>query len=290
MCPVLVPDDVGLEPERAVGQQLVAAQLGAEYLGAKAPAFVFAGLVQARALPGVRIHLDQERAQLGAVLVAVRDEHAVRRLAEDQRHRVKALPRAIPGELVAAFLEARPELIGELPAHGAVAAIGSDDQVDLPRQRLHLVDARSVLDLHAHAPAGALQRVEHVDAGRAREVVAVNLHMGAAVHHLHVVALFVVGGELGEELGVGLLQEAEADVREHDAPTVGGTLRVLLVDADLVRRVVLLREHREVQAGRAGADDGDLHGRRLAAASAASRSAMRFFNAGLSSLPTRVSG
>ena len=163
---------------------------------------------------------------------------------------MEALAGAVPGKLVAPLLEAGSEMVGELLAHRAVAAVGRDHEIHLPCKRLHVLDATPILDVHPDPRAGALQGSEHVDACGARKVVAVDLHMGAAVHHLHVVALFVMGGEFGEELGVGLLEEGQADVREHDSPAVGGDFRVLLVDMNLVRGIVLLCEQREVHAGR----------------------------------------
>ena len=84
--PAFVAHDVRLEPQRAIAQQLVGAQVLAEHFGAVAPAVVLAGRVQAGAAPAVRIHLDQEGAQVLAVLVAVGDEDAVFGLAEDQRN------------------------------------------------------------------------------------------------------------------------------------------------------------------------------------------------------------
>ena len=257
--PAFVAHDVRLEPQRAIAQQLVGAQVLAEHFGAVAPAVVLAGRVQAGAAPAVRIHLDQKGAQVLAVLVAVGDEDAVLGLAEDQRHGVEALARAVPGELVAAAFEGRTEMLGVLLAHRAVAAVGGDHHVDLAGQSRHVLYALLVADPHAGLAAGLLQHGQHVDAGRAREMVALHLDARALMHDFHVIAALVMRDEPAEELQIGLAQEGQADVREHHAPAIGGALRVLLVDRDLVAGVVLLGKQREIQAGRAGADDGDLH-------------------------------
>jgi len=153
----------------------------------------------------------------------------------------------------------RAKVLGQLRAHGTVAAVGSHQQIRIGSQRPRVLDATAVFDLDPFALACALQHPEHVDARGAREVVAVDLHVGAAMHDIHVVAALVVGDELFEERRVGILQEAQADVGEHHAPAVGRALGVLLEDADAVGAIVLLGKQREIQAGRAGTDDVDLH-------------------------------
>src|SRR5207249_636292 len=101
--------------------------LGAKHVRAVASALVLAHAVQTRALPRLRIDLDQKRAQAVAELVAVRDEHAVLRFAKDQRDGMEELARAVPRELVAPRLERRPEMLGEMLAHRAVRAVARDD-------------------------------------------------------------------------------------------------------------------------------------------------------------------
>ena len=153
---------------------------------------------------------------------------------------VEALARAVPGELVAAAFEGRAEMLGVLLAHRAVAAVGGDHHVDLAGQSRHVLYALLVADPHAGLAAGLLQHGQHVDAGRAREMVALHLDARALMHDFHVIAALVMRDEPAEELRIRLAQEGQAYVREHHAPAIGGALRVLLVDRDLVAGVVLL--------------------------------------------------
>ncbi len=55
---------------------------------------------------------------------------------------------------------------------------------------------------------------------------------------LHVVAALMPGGKFAVELLVGLAQEGESDAREDDTPAIGRVGGILLVDADLVARIV----------------------------------------------------
>jgi hypothetical protein len=85
--------------------------------------------------------------------------------------------------------------------------------------------------------ADALAPVEDVDVGPVREA----------------------GGDRALGLGIRLLEVRERLVGEDDAPAEGVLGAVPLVDRDLVRRVEALHEDREVEPGRAAADDLDLH-------------------------------
>src|SRR5438094_498589 len=105
-------------------------------------------------------------------------------------------------------------------------------------------DSLAVFDLHAHPLARTLQRVQHVDARGPREMVAPDLDVLATMDDVEVIAALVIGGELVEEFLVGFTQKCESHGREHDAPPVRGVARILLIDANLMARVVLLHEER----------------------------------------------
>src|ERR1700735_4464364 len=112
VCPVLAANDIGVEPNRAIGKQRVAAELRPEDRFTESPALIVPCSVEPGARPGFRIDLDEEGAEFRAVLVAMRDENAKLGFAEDQRYRVEKLVRPIPGEFVTAGLKARPKRLG----------------------------------------------------------------------------------------------------------------------------------------------------------------------------------
>ena len=61
--------------------------------------------------------------------------------------------------------------------------------------------------------------------------------------------------------GIGRLQVAQGLVREHHAPAEGVVRLVALDHRDLVRRILLFHQQREIQARGAAADADDVHAR-----------------------------
>ena len=192
----------------------------------------------------------------------MRDEHALPGFPENERYGVEELSGAVPRKLVSSRLERGAKVLRELLAHRAVAAVAGHDHIRVG-QGQHVFDPLAEFDLHTDTLARTLEYVQHVDPRGAGEVVVVNLHARALVDDFQVVAPLVAGGELGMELRVRLAEEIESDVREDHAPSVGRIRRILFVDLDVETRVVLLREQREIQPGRASADNRDLHCRRI---------------------------
>src|SRR5216684_1464749 len=258
--PVAVANDVRLEPQGSVGEKLVTAELGMEDLLAIPSALLVAHPVEPSPSPCVGIDFDEESARALAVLVAVGNEDAVRRLPENQRYRAEELVGAIPGKLVAAPFDMRLEMRGELLADRAVGAIRCDDHIDAGQCR-DVIDTLAEIEHDTGALAGPLQDIEEINPRRARKVVALKRNVDAAMDDLHVVAALMPGGKFAVELLVGLAQEGESDAREDDTPAIGRVGGILLVDADLVARIVLLHEECEIEAGGPATDDSDLHGR-----------------------------
>ena len=144
--PAGIAHDVRFEPERAVRQQSVRAELGAEHLRTEPAALLFALAIQSRPPPGIGVDLYQERAEIGTVLIAMRYEDPETCFAKDQRYRVKALSCAVPCELVATPLKDGLEGVGVLSAHDTVAAICGDQQIDFTSQLFHIVDPPAIPD------------------------------------------------------------------------------------------------------------------------------------------------
>src|SRR5262245_15783212 len=80
---------------------------------------------------GIGLHHPGRAA--GLVLVAVRDEDAVRRLAEEEVERVHWPLRAHPGEMVGPKLDSRLEVLLERLAGARVDAVGRDHEVGAAR-------------------------------------------------------------------------------------------------------------------------------------------------------------
>src|SRR5690606_17511404 len=257
--PVLVTDNIGLEPQGSIAQQLIAAQLCTKHLGAETAAFLFTGLLQASTLPGFRINLNQESRQFRAVLVAMGNEYAIRSVTENQCDGMKTLMRAIPGKLVTAAGKAGAKVLGHLRAHSTVATIRSDQHITLGSELANILNTLFVVNLNALPLTGLLQYTQHVDTRCARKMIAMHLHMTRLMHDFHIVAALMMCNELLIEIRVSLLQKRQADVREYDSPTIGRAFGVLLKYLDFMRWHVLFGKQSEVQACWASANNRNFH-------------------------------
>lgn len=82
----------------------------------------------------------------------------------------------------------------------------------------------------------------------------------AAEVHVDVVPPGELAAHGREDLPIGVLDAAEGLIGEHDPETEGVVGGVTFGDRDLVPRVQLLGERREVQAAGTTAKDRDTHG------------------------------
>src|SRR6266545_1131047 len=108
-----------------------------------------------------------------------------------------------------------------------------------------------------------MQDVEEGQARDAREAVAPDRELLAAVDHVDVVP--GLGGPGDARIGVlvSVFEEGERAVREDDAPAEGVVRPVALDDGDPVRWIALVQQDREVEPGRPAAQDLDSHPRYL---------------------------
>ena len=156
--------------------------------------------------------------------------------------------------------------------HERVDAVGADEQVGV-RQLAEVAHLLLEAQLDAQLARPALQDAEQLRAADGGEAVAVGAdHLAAEVHVDRGPAGPGVG-DRGEGRLVRVAQAAERLLGEHDAEAERGVGRVALDDDDLVARVGLLEQDREVQAGRAGAEDGRPHARTSASRSSCPGSA-----------------
>ncbi len=135
--PPVVPDPVRhlreVEPERAVREELAAAEVAREELLAEREALLLVHRVEAGRAPHVLRALDDERAHALVVGVGVDVEEPVLGLLEDEGEGVEDEVGAEPDVLRALRLDARAELAER--ADERVRAVGADDEVGLGERR-----------------------------------------------------------------------------------------------------------------------------------------------------------
>ncbi len=217
--------------------------------------------VEARALPGVGIGLDDPGARVLLVLIAVREQNAVLGLLEEILEGVERPGRAQPHELVRPQIHRGLEVVAVRLARARIDAVCRNDEVAVRE----ILDARFGLEvqLHAQLAAAFLQQLEQGHARAAAEAVAAAAQGAALDHDVHVAP---VGEAPADRFVRGLVviaKRPECRVGEHYAEAEGVVGAVALVDRDVPAWPSLLCEQREVQSARSAADDAHLHRMRL---------------------------
>ena len=241
-----------------VGEQRVAVEVLREQLLAEGDRLLLFHRLQAGRAPDALGRLDDEGRGLVVEAVGVGLEPAPLGFLEGEGEGVEQLSRAVPDEAAVAQVDVGPVGLGVLRADAAVQAVAGDDEIGAGELRIVLhVGFEDELD--AERLAAGLQDVEQALPADAAEAVAARDDLVAADVDLDVVPV-VEGVEDLRRCGrIGRLQVAERLVGEDDAPAESVVRAIPLDDRDVVRRVQLLHEQREVQAGRAAADADDLH-------------------------------
>ena len=174
-------------------------------------------------------------------------------LAEGERESVEDVVGAEPDVLAALGPHLRAE-VAELP-HEAVRAVRADDEVGCRK----LLDLDAELEHDAELAAALLQDLEQPFPRDRRERVPARRELAALIADVDPIPAGERVRDLEVSLRIGIAQGAERLLAEDDAESercIGG---VPLEDADVGAAVELLQEDREIEAGRAGADDLDLH-------------------------------
>ena len=248
MRPALIADGGEGDPLRVVGQQSRAVELLREDVGEPRdgsfvahawPEDLALGRVEAGTAPDLLVHLDQE----GALDVE----------GEGLYRAVDAQPDVPGGPPV----QRRSEGLGVVRADPGVDAVGGDDELVVLGELVDLrrLDAESHVDVERSRPF--LEQHEQFLAAGGREALAADREDGVVEVDVDVAPSREAPRDRRVEHRVRVLDAPERLVAEHHAQTervVGG---VALPDRDLVARVQPLRQDREVQPGRAAADDGD---------------------------------
>src|SRR5262249_26341903 len=146
-------------------------------------------LVEARARKGVRIGLDDQGRALRLVLVAVRDEDAVRRLAGEESEGVERTGGAHPGKIIRPEIEARLQSVGEGIAEARIAAVGGDDQIGVEDRGVEWRRFGLIADVHAEGTRPPRKNFQQRGAGAAAKPVAANAVGRAAEMNLDIVPI-----------------------------------------------------------------------------------------------------
>ena len=260
------------DPARVVGRHLVALQhVGEELTDARdrllvglARRPVAVGVLrEACLLPHRRGHLDDERAAVGVVGIAMDLHHAVGRLLDVELEGVEHLVGAQPDVAAVALLESGHERVGIPTADRRPQPVTGDHEVVGAAQLLDVWRPGAELDRDPALAAPVLQDLEQAPARHGGEAVA------AAGDHLalEVDVDVVPDGELslhlGEDHGVGVLDAAERLVAEDHPETEGVVSSIALPDSDLVPLAglggQLLCQRTEVEPAGAASDHCDPH-------------------------------
>ncbi len=252
--------DVGeIAPDRPVGDDAMAGELIGEQALDETRRGRLVELVQAGAREGLRIGLDDPGRALRLVLIAVRDEDAVLRLAEEEREGVERPRRAHPGKQVGAQIHARLERGGECLAHARIDAVGGNDEIGIEQRRFERRDLGLVFDLHAERARPPAQDLQQRRTRTSAKAVAADAMGGAAEMDLDVVPIGEMADDGAVALAVVALEGGERLVGEHHAEAEGVVRPIALEYRDLRLRPCLLHQAREIEAGRTAADDVNFH-------------------------------
>ena len=184
------------------------------------------------------------------------DEPGLGRL-EDEREGVEHEVGAEPDVLAALRRDPLAEVRRVRPAHEAVHAVRAHDEV-----RVQLGDVGHLgieAQLGAELARAQLEDVQEQLARDGREGVAARAQQPPAMVDVDRGPARERVGDLQVALGVGVAQRAERLLGEHDAPAERRVGCVALDDGDVMGAVGLLEQDRQVEAGRAGADDAHSH-------------------------------
>src|SRR5437763_10900428 len=183
---------------------------------------------------------------------------AERRGAERLGQGVKALPRAEPGEMIAAMRYLGAELPRKRLAQGRIRAVRTDDEI----RRIEFIDALDlalILGFDSDGARPALQDTKQIEPADGRKADAVDQDPFAAVDDRDVLPGLEKRRDRRIGLGIIVPQELQRPIREHHAESKRRTRRILLDDTDLSAGKAALQQITEIQARRARAENRDVH-------------------------------
>src|SRR5207247_3713834 len=154
--------------QEIIGKQFVPAQVVLENIFQIPKCISLRQLVETGAQPGVGRALDDERAQVSAESISMKDKQARFRLPEAHRQAAKRLARAQPRVAVLPQVNRRLEYDLITAAHEAVGAVRADQQVAVA-PRVHVADIALKAQLSTQFAAALLPDRQKGNALDARE-------------------------------------------------------------------------------------------------------------------------
>ncbi len=209
--------------------------------------------------PHVLVHLQDERAGLVAIGVAVDLHHPGRGVKHVELERVEHQVRAQPDVLASPLFKIWAERAGVPAAGHRIRPVGGHDQVVFGGQGGRIGCLGAEADLHAELRAARLQDGQQPLAAHGREPVPARGEGAAAEVHVDVVPAGELAAHAREDLDVGVLDAAQRLVGEDHPEAERVIGRVALEHGDLVAGIELLGQGREIQAAGPAACYRDTH-------------------------------
>jgi len=261
--PLPAGDALEVQPRRAaqvarVAHQALALQVGGKELFAEVDRLLHVGSVEPVCPPHVLGAFDDEGAGRFVELVDVRLEPAVLGLLEQEGEGVVALGGAQPDVAVGPRDDIGLEHRRMARADLRVDAVAGDDQVGIGEFEV-AVHVALEHQFHPQRLAARLQDVEQLLAPDADEAVAARSDHPALEVQRDVVPVVEGALDLRGRHRVAAAHVLHRRVGEDHAPAEGVVRAVALHHGDAVRRIELLHQQCEIQAGRAAADADDIH-------------------------------
>ena len=252
-------DPRGAAQMARVGHQFRAVQIVCKQLFAERDGLLLIGSFEAAGLPGLFRGLDDEGRGLVVELVDMRLEPAMFGAHEIEGERLVDLVRAQPDVAIGARDDVGLEDVFVFAADARIHAVAGDDEVGIG---VVLVALRIGVEhqFHTQLFATGLQNIEQMLAPDAHEAVAARADLAALEQQLDVVPVVERLLDFGGGDRIPLAHVVHGRVGEHHAPAEGVIGLVALHHRDVMVRVELLHQQREIQTSRPPADANDLHG------------------------------
>src|SRR5581483_7948592 len=258
--PALAADHREIAPHRAIGEKLVAAEEPAEDLRHAVGGLLLVEALQAGSLEGPRVGLENPGRAAYLILIGMRDERTPLRLLEDEGEGVERFGRAHPGELVGADVNLGFEVIDMLLAKAAVDAVRENDEIGIGKACL-VVDVDFELQPNTELARPLLQDQQELPSRAAAKAVAADAVHRPAEMHGDVIPISEFLGDTAIARRVIFFEIIEGRIGKYHAEAEGVVSTIALIDRDLGLRPLLFQQDRGVKAGRAAANDRDLHAR-----------------------------
>ena len=257
--PAAAADPREIAPQRAVDEQRMAFEILREDHLKRSRRLILVHRVKTVSGPAFGRRFDHPGRVVAVILIAVGDDDAVGRLAEEIGEVAQRAGRAHPGEFVAGGADNRLERGGTGIADATVGAVRRDDHVGRGEALLDCrrVDRHAIVAFDPDRVGARLEDLEQLQPRATRESVAAATDVVAFVPDADVVP--IGEGVSDHRVGFGISAEefAECLVRKDNAEAERVIGLVLLEQLNLPIGPRFFDENAEIEAPRSAADDGD---------------------------------